>query len=228
MLKRVLLAYARWNKNVGYCQGFNILAALILEVVEGNEGDALKVSVRLWRRQLKFFREWNTRTVVSLPWCPTSFQSIYCIFLIIHDFPRLKLTGQTSVAAKFEENDYVFSSLMRNIRTYIWVCVCVSCLDVFDSLQPQRLWPTRPLCPWDSPGKNTGVGCHFRLQDTHIYIYGFLRMRVGEQIFLSLSLSGVQHVGSYFPNQVLNPCSLGWELAVLHWITREIPEASYF
>ena len=53
-------------------------------------------------------------------------------------------------------------------------------------------------------------------------------MRVGEQIFLSLSLSGVQHVGSYFPNQVLNPCSLGWELAVLHWITREIPEASYF
>nr|XP_023499714.1 TBC1 domain family member 30 isoform X3 [Equus caballus] len=42
VLKRVLLAYARWNKNVGYCQGFNILAALILEVVEGNEGDALK------------------------------------------------------------------------------------------------------------------------------------------------------------------------------------------
>ncbi|XP_006886159.1 PREDICTED: TBC1 domain family member 30-like [Elephantulus edwardii] len=42
VLKRVLLAYARWNKNVGYCQGFNILAALILEVMEGNEGDALK------------------------------------------------------------------------------------------------------------------------------------------------------------------------------------------
>lgn len=30
---------------MGYCQGFNILAALILEVVEGNEGDALKVSI---------------------------------------------------------------------------------------------------------------------------------------------------------------------------------------
>lgn len=45
VLKRVLLAYARWNKSVGYCQGFNILAALILEVVEGNEGDALKVSI---------------------------------------------------------------------------------------------------------------------------------------------------------------------------------------
>ena len=27
-----------------------------------------------------------------------------------------------------------------------------------------RLEPTRLLCPWDFPGKNTGVGCHFLLQ----------------------------------------------------------------
>ena len=27
-----------------------------------------------------------------------------------------------------------------------------------------RRQPTRLLCPWDSPGKNTGVGCHFLLQ----------------------------------------------------------------
>uniref|UniRef100_A0A4W3I4W1 TBC1 domain family member 30 n=2 Tax=Callorhinchus milii TaxID=7868 RepID=A0A4W3I4W1_CALMI len=47
VLKRVLLAYARWNKFVGYCQGFNVLAALILEVMEGNEGDALKVMIYL-------------------------------------------------------------------------------------------------------------------------------------------------------------------------------------
>ncbi|KAM8883843.1 LOW QUALITY PROTEIN: TBC1 domain family member 30 [Synchiropus picturatus] len=47
VLKRVLLAYARWNKAVGYCQGFNVLAALILEVTEGNESDALKVMIYL-------------------------------------------------------------------------------------------------------------------------------------------------------------------------------------
>ena len=29
-----------------------------------------------------------------------------------------------------------------------------------DSLWPHGLWPARLLCPWDSPGKNTGVGCH--------------------------------------------------------------------
>ena len=33
-----------------------------------------------------------------------------------------------------------------------------------DSVQPQRQQPTRLPCPWDSPDKNTGVGCHFLLQ----------------------------------------------------------------
>ena len=33
-----------------------------------------------------------------------------------------------------------------------------------DSVRPHRRQPTRVPCPWDSPGKNTGVGCHFLLQ----------------------------------------------------------------
>ena len=33
-----------------------------------------------------------------------------------------------------------------------------------NSVQPHRWQPTRLPCPWDSPGKNTGVGCHFLLQ----------------------------------------------------------------
>ena len=35
---------------------------------------------------------------------------------------------------------------------------------VFDSVQPQRWQPTRLPHPWDSPGKDTGAGCHFLLQ----------------------------------------------------------------
>ena len=31
-------------------------------------------------------------------------------------------------------------------------------------LRPHGLQPTRLLCPWDSPGKNTGVCCHFLFQ----------------------------------------------------------------
>ena len=32
------------------------------------------------------------------------------------------------------------------------------------TLRPHRRQPTRLPRPWDSPGKNTGVGCHFLLQ----------------------------------------------------------------
>ena len=35
---------------------------------------------------------------------------------------------------------------------------------MFDSVRPHRRQPTRLPCPWDSPGKNTGVGCHFLFQ----------------------------------------------------------------
>ena len=35
---------------------------------------------------------------------------------------------------------------------------------VSDSVRPHRRRPTRLPRPWDSPGKNTGVGCHFLLQ----------------------------------------------------------------
>ena len=39
---------------------------------------------------------------------------------------------------------------------------------VSDSVQPHRWQPNGLLCPWDSPGKNTGVGCHFLLQCTKV------------------------------------------------------------
>ena len=42
--------------------------------------------------------------------------------------------------------------------------VKVSCSVVSDSLQSHELQPARLLCPWNSPGKNTGVGCQLLLQ----------------------------------------------------------------
>ena len=44
-------------------------------------------------------------------------------------------------------------------------CCCCCCLFVVsDSVRPHRRQPARLPRPWDSPGKNTGVGCHFLLQ----------------------------------------------------------------
>ena len=43
-----------------------------------------------------------------------------------------------------------------------------SCSVVSDSLRPHGLQPARLLCPSDSPGKNTGVGCHFLLHQARV------------------------------------------------------------
>ena len=44
-------------------------------------------------------------------------------------------------------------------------CCCWEVASVVsDSVRPQRRQPTRLRCPQDSPGKNTGVRCHFLLQ----------------------------------------------------------------
>ena len=44
------------------------------------------------------------------------------------------------------------------------VLYIVSCSVRSDSLRPHGLQPARLLCPWDFPGKNTGMDCHFLLQ----------------------------------------------------------------
>ena len=46
--------------------------------------------------------------------------------------------------------------------TYSMLCQVTSVVS--DSVPPHRRQPTRLPCPWNSPGKNTGVGCHFLLQ----------------------------------------------------------------
>ena len=61
---------------------------------------------------------------------------------------------------------------------------------MFDSLQVHGLWPTGLLCPWDSPVKNIGVGCHALLQ----CIFCTQGLNPGlphcRQIFYSLSYPG--------------------------------------
>ena len=46
----------------------------------------------------------------------------------------------------------------------LWPSVQFSRSVVSDSVRPHRWQPTRLPHPWDSPGKNTGVGCHCFLQ----------------------------------------------------------------
>ena len=68
---------------------------------------------------------------------------------------------------------------------------CFSCLVVSDSCNPMGcMQPARLLCPWDSPDKNNGVGCHFLLQG----IFPIQELNLGllhcRQIVYQLSYKG--------------------------------------
>ena len=54
---------------------------------------------------------------------------------------------------------------MKVTRKAVQINMCVlSCSVASNTLQPPGLYPARLLCPWDFPGKNIGVDCHYLLQ----------------------------------------------------------------
>ena len=53
---------------------------------------------------------------------------------------------------------------LREVKELALISENESCSVVSDSLRPHGLYPTRLLCPWNSPGQSTGVGSHSLLQ----------------------------------------------------------------
>ena len=99
-------------------------------------------------------------------------------------------------------------------------------------LRLHGLEPTRLLCPWNSPGKNTGVGCHFLLQGIFLnqrsnqgllhcrqILYQLSHQEVSPCCISTLFLKNFRHAmkqaGSQFPDQKLNLCPLPWKCRVL-------------
>ena len=125
--------------------------------------------------------------------------------------------------------EWVAISFSIHLSVCLCVCVYVSCSVMSDSLWHQGWYPTRLFCPWDSPGKSTGVGCHsFSIQlklmsvelvMTSNHLMLCLPLLLLLSIFPSIrdfsSKSGGQHIGvsasvSVLPmnNQDWSP--LGW------------------
>ena len=63
----------------------------------------------------------------------------------------------TTQSCSAQARSFPDESLLMVSRWLIWSVVS-------SSSGPHGLQPTRLLCPWDFPGMNTGVGCHFLLQ----------------------------------------------------------------
>ena len=59
---------------------------------------------------------------------------------------------------------HILHTYIRSLVQAVMACHCQVASVMSDSVRPHGLQPTRLLCPRDSPGKDTGVGCHFLLQ----------------------------------------------------------------
>ena len=90
-----------------------------------------------------------------------------------------------------------FSSLLLvchflDLLIFMAVLCCIASV-ASHSLQPYGLQPARLLCPWGSPGKNTGGGCHALLQGIFLtqglnrHLWCLLHWQVG---FFPLATSG--------------------------------------
>ena len=119
----------------------------------------LTIYVNFWN-YIKYYLLTNfplSSLLLILSWCfsfntvdkrKTGFQfSINLVFLYLE-----AMTGSMYFSVNVQK--------IWDVLNYSNVCTRV----MSDSLQPYGLKPTRLLCPWDSLGKNTGVGCHALLQ----------------------------------------------------------------
>ena len=91
-------------------------------------------------------------------------------------------------------------------RSETSVCVCMYVLNrLCWSLQVHGLQPTRLLCPWDSPGKNTQAGCHFLLQGNLPYL-GIELASLASPALAGGVFTTVPHLGS--PDFCLGPTQI--------------------
>ena len=90
-----------------------------------------------------------------------------------------------------------------NIHHLMHACM-VSCFSHVWWLQSYGLWPARLLCPLNSPGKNTGLGCHALLQG--IFPTQGLNPRLLCQVLYQLGSSS-PHIDAQLKNQKKKKCS---------------------
>ena len=118
----------------------------------------------------------------SFDWQPSSWLSSRCL-----------VRGQV-LKCFWQLNHVIFIAF----RLIDFPCACKVTSITSDSSWPYGPWPARLLLPWDSPGKNTGVGYHFLLQEifqtqesNHITV-----SCVGRRVFLPLVPSGGEGNGT--------------------------------
>ena len=111
---------------------------------------ALQVPVLYWKEKQKTWL-FSFKFNIQINICMYA-QNIHC--------GKSKTTEKNLCANKKKLAKNTGESILRNTAA----ACCQVAPVLSDSVRSHGLQPTRLLRPWDSPGKNTGVGCHFLLQ----------------------------------------------------------------
>ena len=128
-----------------------------------------------------------------------------------HEIKRCLLIGRkvmTHLDSVLKSRDVTLSTKVHLVKAMVFPVVIYGCENWIikkaesvsrsvmpDSLRPHGLQPSRLFCPWDFPGKDIGVGCHFLLQGifpTQGLNLGLLHYR---QILYRLSYKGSHKEG---------------------------------
>ena len=92
--------------------------------------------------------------------------SLSCLLLVILLHPQAQSPRESDLILGQSPTDgtgpNTSKAMTEGWESKVWTSFCCSVMS--SSLRPHGLYPARLLCPWDFPGKNTGVGCHFLLQ----------------------------------------------------------------
>ena len=128
------------------------------EIWDGAWNSALLTSSQVMCKVWSTDRTWGRKPRwCYLTWCPLS--TCGC-----------RATETRSVQTEMElerkagTDSESFDSKKKKVKMTSYYYYCWVASVVSDSVRPQRRQPTRLPHPWGSPGKNTGVGCHFLLQ----------------------------------------------------------------
>ena len=108
------------------------------------------------------------RTVSSTIYTHPSVSTLDLSASLLSNPPSLSTPGLFCSKSRYIISLQIFTMLYHketHLQSFIKACCC--CCEVAsvmsDSVRPHRWPPTRLLCPQDSPGKITRVGCHFLL-----------------------------------------------------------------
>ena len=122
-------------------------------------------------------------------------------FPVHHQLSKLAQTHVHWVGDAIQPSHPLLSPLLLMSE---WVSEVSEVAQSLSSLQPRGLYPTRLLCPWDSPGKNTGVGHVWQKPLQYCKVISLQLIKIKEKkkntgVGCHFLLQGI------FPTQGLNP-----------------------